>query len=39
MAYAKITSETTDTCYTNSGGNEPYGQQPTFETETGQIDP
>jgi hypothetical protein len=29
LAFAKITSETTDTSCTNGGGNQPGGQQPT----------
>jgi hypothetical protein len=46
QASAKITSETTDTGCTNSGGNSPGGQQPsctggglTQETETENVNP
>jgi hypothetical protein len=46
LAYAKITSETTDTSCTNGGGNEPGGQQPTCtgggltqNTETTNVNP
>ena len=46
LAYAKITSETTDTGCTNGGGNSPGGQQPTCtgggltqQTETTNVNP
>jgi hypothetical protein len=46
LAYAKITSETTDTSCTNGGGNEQGGQQPictgsglTQNTETANVNP
>jgi hypothetical protein len=46
LAFAKITSETTDTSCTNGGGNQPGGQQPTCtgggltqNTETTNVNP
>jgi hypothetical protein len=46
LAYAKISSQTTDTSCTNGGGNEPGGQQPsctggglTQNTETTNVNP
>jgi hypothetical protein len=46
LAYAKISSQTTDTSCTNGGGNQPGGQQPTCtgggltqNTETTNVNP
>jgi hypothetical protein len=46
LAYARISSETTDTGCTNGGGNSPGGQQPsctggglTQQTETTNVNP